>query len=84
MKYALFLIFSGFITLEANAAAYQLITPASSQQFMPCWAQHYPQYNQVVGYSALGHVFLRANQSKQYIVLHPYKGAPSPMVNMPR
>ncbi len=53
---------------------YRLITPEPAER-LACWARHFPAYDQVVGYSALGHFFLRRSESGEYIVLHPFKGA---------
>jgi hypothetical protein len=53
---------------------YRLITPAPAER-LSCWARHFPAYDEVVGYSALGHFFLRRSESGEYIVLHPFKGA---------
>jgi hypothetical protein len=53
---------------------YQLIEPQSSDSLGP-WAQHFPRFSEVVGYSALGHFFLRNPGTNEYIVLHPFKRA---------
>lgn len=65
------IVFSHF----ANANSYNLISPLKASEYMTCWSLHYPNYTQVFGYSSLGHVFLRDPVLKNYIVLHPYKGA---------
>jgi hypothetical protein len=45
-------------------------------EVMPGWAPHFSVFDTVVGYSALGHVFMRNSETNEYIVLHPYqKGA---------
>jgi hypothetical protein len=53
---------------------YRLIPPAPSE-VLSCWTKHFPAYDEVVGYSALGHFFMRRTESGEYIVLHPFKAA---------
>lgn len=54
--------------------AYRVIAPRSSQAIGP-WAKAFPDYPEIVGYSYLGHFFLRDPGSNDYIVLHPFKWA---------
>lgn len=63
------------IGLASSTLAYELIEPAPSAARMECWANQFPQHSEVVGYSHLGHVFMRDPASNEYIVLHPFKGA---------
>jgi hypothetical protein len=53
---------------------YHLISPQSSEALGP-WAPHFARFSEVVGYSSLGHFFLRDPSSNEYIVLHPFKRA---------
>jgi len=53
---------------------YCLIDPRSSEVLGP-WAGSFPAYKEVVGYSSLGHFFMRDPETQEYIVLHPFKGA---------
>lgn len=41
----------------------------------PSWAPHFPQFDAVVGYSDLGHIFLTGRNTGKHGVLHPYKSA---------
>lgn len=51
---------------------YRLIEPRSADAAIPRWTPHFPEFDTVVGYSDLGHVFLRNSRSREYLVLHPY------------
>ena len=53
---------------------YHLISPQPSRSLGP-WAPHFAKFSEVVGYSSLGHFFLRDPISREYIVLHPFKRA---------
>lgn len=53
---------------------YKLVEPQSHEILGP-WAPEFPAYREVVGYSSLGHIFLRDPESHDYILLHPFKGA---------
>lgn len=55
-------------------AVYVLTDPVPAAK-IGCWARHFPKYDQIVGYSNLGHFFLRASKDNEYIVLHPFKKA---------
>jgi len=62
--------------VNANSAKpYQIIEPVAAKDKMPCWASSstFKNYTQVVGYSSLGHVFMRSVDTDEYIVLHPFK-----------
>lgn len=64
---------------ESNASGsgplYALIDPVSMPEYMPTWAPHFADYDQVVGYSYLGHVFMRNTGAGDYAVLHPFRKA---------
>ncbi|RIX40342.1 MAG: DUF1851 domain-containing protein [Rhodocyclales bacterium GT-UBC] len=49
-----------------------MIHPRSSEALGP-WSDCFPQYKEVVGYSSLGHFFMRDPDTSEYIVLHPFK-----------
>ncbi|MEV6769343.1 T6SS immunity protein Tdi1 domain-containing protein [Nocardia sp. NPDC051030] len=51
---------------------FQLIDSQRLDRVMPAWAEHYPQFDTVVGYSDLGHAFLMSSRSGEYGVLDPY------------
>jgi T6SS immunity protein Tdi1, C-terminal len=53
---------------------YKLISPEKIDS-LGCWEGNTRQFNEVVGYSLLGHVFLFATESNEYAVLHPFKQA---------
>ena len=51
---------------------YALVPPASTER-LGRWHEAFPAYDEVVGYSALGHFFLRASASQEYAVVYPFK-----------
>ncbi|MDY4295883.1 MULTISPECIES: hypothetical protein [unclassified Xanthomonas] len=57
-----------------NVLLYYLIVPESHEVLGP-WADAFPAYTVVVGYSSLGHFFLHDPASQEYAVLHPFKAA---------
>jgi len=59
-------------TGEAADSLYALIEPQPSTS-IGCWGTAIPAYNEVFGYSSLGHVFLRNSVTQEYAVLHPLK-----------
>ena len=59
----------------AHAKEYKIISPLKINDVMACWASAYPEYDQVIGYSSLGHIFMRNSENMEYSVLHPFKGA---------
>ena len=72
------IILSLFFALPTSMASahalYTLIPPTSSSE-IGCWEAHFSRYDSIVGYSNLGHFFLRASANNEYIVLHPFKKA---------
>jgi hypothetical protein len=66
-------MFSRLFRKPAELSLYRLITPRSTEVLGP-WAPHYEEYTEVVGYSSLGHIFMRSAEN-DYAVLHPFKGA---------
>ena len=54
-------------------ALYQLITPRPAKEAAPRWAAQFAGFDQVVGYSALGHLFMHSTQSGAYAVIYPYQ-----------
>ncbi|SMC29676.1 protein of unknown function [Andreprevotia lacus DSM 23236] len=76
MRRTLLALFASLFSTATPAAdaLYQLIKPAPLAR-LGCWARHYPAYREVVGYSVLGHFFLRDPATHEYIVLHPFKKA---------
>jgi len=61
--------------LSVCASAYRIIEPVSAKENMACWASSnlFSDYTEIVGYSDLGHVFMRSPDTSKYIVLHPFK-----------
>ena len=62
-------------SFSASAEVLYFLTPSSSTQEIACWAPHFAKYDTIVGYSVLGHFFLRASSDSEYAVLHPFKKA---------
>ena len=71
IAFILLLLFSQ----SGYASTYQIIEPVLAEDKMACWASSkaFEEYTEVVGYSDLGHVFMRSSDTKKYIVLHPFK-----------
>lgn len=53
---------------------YTLIPPVGSEK-LGRWQEAFPAYDEVVGYSALGHFLVRAKSTGEYAVIHPFKVA---------
>ncbi len=51
---------------------YKVIEPKSMDS-LGCWEQHIPNYDQVIGYSVLGHIFIFNTETNEYAVVHPYQ-----------
>ena len=63
-------------TSGANAeqlALYHLIKPRPAKEAAPRWAAQFAGFDQVVGYSVLGHLFMHNTQSGAYAVIYPYQ-----------
>lgn len=68
-----------FVTLfyswiDAGTSAtplYTLIDPTVTASELDYWNQHFPKYDNIVGYSHLGHFFLQASFDGEYVVLYP-------------
>ncbi|MDO3647100.1 T6SS immunity protein Tdi1 domain-containing protein [Nocardia mangyaensis] len=54
-----------------STECFRLIRPLLLAEAMPGWAGQFPQFEAVVGYSDLGHVFL-AESGGEFAVLHPF------------
>ncbi|BFM22419.1 T6SS immunity protein Tdi1 domain-containing protein [Gilvimarinus japonicus] len=61
--------------LLSVAHAYELIEPVATEDNMPCWSNSFPEYTEIIGYSSLGHVFMRSAEQSDYVVLHPFNAA---------
>ncbi len=57
-----------------NDILYKLITPVNTG-IPGCWEGNTNHYDEVLGYSVLGHVFLRSPKTNEYAVMHPFKQA---------
>lgn len=70
--------FALFFSLSVGAASaqalYVLIAPTPATK-IGCWAPHFQKYDTIIGYSSLGHFFLRASTDSEYIVLYPLRKA---------
>lgn len=53
---------------------YRLFEPTGTEK-LGLWSKHIKQYDQIIGYSSLGHVFLRNEGTNEYAVFHPIKAA---------
>ncbi|WP_157574472.1 T6SS immunity protein Tdi1 domain-containing protein [Nocardia jejuensis] len=51
---------------------FRLIGPFRFDLVMPAWAEHFPQFDTLVGYSDLGHAFLMSTRTGEYAILDPY------------
>lgn len=69
-----FLLSLSFGSTASAQALYTLIQPVPASK-IGCWERHFSKYGTIIGYSNLGHFFLRASSDNEYIVLHPFKGA---------
>lgn len=54
---------------------FRLIEPTAMATAIPRWAPYFTQFNTVVGYSDLGHVFLSNRATGEHGVLYPYDAA---------
>lgn len=71
----LMLLFSVLFGSAVSAQSlYVVISPVPASK-IGCLAKHFQKYDSIVGYSSLGHFFLRASTDNEYIVLHPFKKA---------
>lgn len=52
---------------------YYKLVDADAEGSLSCWFGQTNQYDEVVGYSVLGHIFLRSSVSNEYSVLHPFQ-----------
>ena len=59
---------------DTGDSLYTLVTPQPATR-LGCWDGQFAGYDEVLGYSVLGHFFLRNPKTSEYIVLHPLKGA---------
>lgn len=78
MRKLLQAVFLSLSLLAGFAAAdqplYVLTVPTPTEE-IGCWADHFEKYDTIVGYSVLGHFFLRSSRDNEYAVLHPFKKA---------
>ena len=65
---------SGASTAHAEELPlYQLFKPRSAKQLAPRWAAQFKGFDQVVGYSALGHLFMRNSRDGAIALIYPYQ-----------
>jgi hypothetical protein len=55
----------------AATATYRLFSHPRSISELGCWERHLADYTYIVGYSALGVIFLMDERSKEYLLLDP-------------
>lgn len=67
-------LFSKLFEKSSEPVIYTLFSFRSSSD-LGAWAFSFPNHTEVVGYSSLGHFFLRNPDDLDYIVLHPFKRA---------
>lgn len=65
---------TNLVNEETQLAAYYLIPPLDSE-VVGLFVEERPEYSQIVGYSAIGHVFLYAPEYQDYVVFYPYRQA---------
>lgn len=58
---------------KATLPLYTLIRPRPAKTAAPRWAAKFRDFNEVVGYSALGHLFMHSTKSDSYAVIYPYQ-----------
>jgi hypothetical protein len=76
MFYKLLISLAAFImSTTASAQSAYVLTKPKPTTALECWHTHYKKFDTIVGYSNLGHFFLRASSNNEYIVLHPFKKA---------
>nr|WP_246475080.1 T6SS immunity protein Tdi1 domain-containing protein [Pseudomonas folii] len=67
-------LFSKIFGKPSGPVLYTLFSARPSSD-LGSWAPNFPEHTEVVGYSSLGHFFLRSPDDQDYIVLHPFKRA---------
>jgi hypothetical protein len=67
-------LFSTIFGKPSKPVLYTLISSRPSSD-LGAWASSFPSYTEVVGFSSLGHFFLRNPHDLDYIVLHPFQCA---------
>ncbi|MFE3192669.1 T6SS immunity protein Tdi1 domain-containing protein [Nocardia sp. NPDC059240] len=55
-----------------TSVSFRLIGDQRLDRVMPAWAEHYPRYDMVIGYSDLGYAFLMSSRTGEYGILDPY------------
>lgn len=55
-----------------TSVPFRLIGDLRMDRVMPAWAEQYPPYDTVVGYSDLGHAFLMSSRTGEYGIFDPY------------
>lgn len=58
--------------VAVTSVPFRLFKPCRLDEVMPAWAEHFPQFDTVIGYSDLGHAFLMSSRTGEYAVLDPY------------
>ncbi len=66
-------IIASIISFGVSAQGPYVLTKPMPAERIGCWANSFSDYDEIVGYSNLGHFFLRSKKSNEYIVLHPFK-----------
>lgn len=55
-----------------TSVPFRLIGDQRLDRVMPAWAESYPPYDTVFGYSDLGHAFLMSSRTGEYGIFDPY------------
>ena len=61
------------VSISNSANAYEIFKPIDTKEAISCWASSFPNYTEIIGYSSLGHVFMKSPSDNAYAVLHPFK-----------
>lgn len=71
----LFAVLLAFLGFPAAAADLYTLVPPVSTEKLGRWQQAFPAYDEVIGYSVLGHFLVRDSDTGEYAVIHPFKVA---------
>jgi len=61
------------ISTVSSVNAYETFKAIDTKATIPCWASSFSDYTEVIGYSSLGHIFMKSPVESTYAVLHPFK-----------
>ncbi len=58
---------------DQKVQLYWSLNPPAGKHKLGVWSDHLGDFDEVVGYTALGNVLLRSSKSKEYLVLYPQR-----------